>query len=504
MKKKRLKLTVIYILSVFFIVSGGLSMDAKEKVQGDSHTKEIQSIHGATITLDDFPEIKAPIMTPVFPKHQVYEVTFVEDMDRNSVEKTLKKNFENNYFYDFHYLDKYEEQMKQLKANAILDFKWVNDKQLQLSVQHVFYGDITYNDTLFNPLYEINVSGAKTKSGEWLKDVPSLQAVLYPFDEQLWRVAVDGSKIEQVSSWNELYRPLHIIDDQYAIIVRQHEYICCHGQVPNGHYLYDMINDKIYEYPQESNTFNDVMINYVGHAPFYADKRGFFYQKQHDHIQIQDRNQQQVEINVEGYVHGAVFSKTKQHVLIAASQSEEDVFDLDLIIYSLEDGNMMTLQQVLIGEVALGMGHGYKYPVPIYDNGNEVYIKMMDQFERVYYAFHWGKCEVTTRTFPLQETLMDIEFQESYDGRYQIYGKHVYEKGEEITDKSYEIKWIDNTHKVAYLQWLKDSSDNVVVYDVDQDKEEILVNIEDTIRTLIIGATEEWIYIRTTGDINPL
>ncbi len=465
-----------------------------ETINEEEMTEEVEK-KWVTIQLDGLPQIEAPTEAPVYPGNQSYQLTFEQDMDRASVEAALMENFTPS---GNEITREEKDKIDAYKQDATFTFHWTSDSALLFSV------DYTISEEQYFLMYDVNVSGAKTKSGDQVLEAPTLEVVLDPYDEQLWKIAVDGSKVEQVSSWDELYQPNQIIDDQYVTLIRPRVSICCHDQVPNVHYVYDMINDEMYEYPHEYNYFDDVMTNYVGFAPFYADKRGFFYEKGNEQFVLEDPMQQQVEINTEGYVHGAIFSKAKQHVILVVGETEEDVSDLDLVIYSLEDDTVVSIQEALIGQVPLGVAHSYKYPVPIVDNGNKVYITMMEQesYNSLNYEYDWKSSEVLFKTLPSQVDLVDVVINESDDGQYQIYGEEIYEGAKKLVEKPYAKHWIKDSHKVAYLQWLDDSSVNVVVYDVDQDKEEVLINMEYGWRTDIVGVTGDWIYVGTTQELS--
>ncbi len=450
------------------------------------------------------PEYISPVETAIPLGKQTFQLYFAEAMDTESVENTIKDNFLSNDISNYTNIAEEEKKEKtSIKEKATLQFTWTDEKELSLSIEDMLEVPKLHQA----PLYEINVTGAKTKTGTMLPESPTFQAFVVEDHSQLWRVSVDGTTVEQVSSWEETNNATSIIDDQTIILANPLEYVCCHVQLPHAFYVYNFLTEEKTEYPHEEIKYYNVMTNYVGSSPFMANKTGFFYAKTEASSANESNND--VEIDVNGFIHGAVFSKNKEHIIMVIGDSKEDVTDLKLAIYSIEENKVVNPETTLAGEVPLGVAYGYKYPVSIYDNGEVVTITMMNEEDRIYYDYSWENQDTTIKSFPFEAELYDnILFSESDDRKYQLYwGYGIYSGEHKIADQGdenkiadqYDLFWVKNAH---YLVYLENNMDEDVVklmlYDVDQDEQQTLLTMKQQgyyNEVHVIGVTEEWIYL---------
>lgn len=305
------------------------------------------------IQLDDQPRLHSPIQSVVTPAPQRYTLFFKSDMDRTSVEEAL--------------LQRAKDAKKDRPEYVLpsLSFRWANDRQLRLTVtvppgERPDYGARRYL---------LDVKGAKTKLGETLADPPTFLAVLYA-PNQLWRVSADGKQKDQLSSFTEPYFTQQYLEAEqpYLLLSRFIQYCECDANYERMYAVYDVNERKLVPYPLPLET------SYMGDGDFVADRRGFFYAKPDGKNSIPPSNTA-VSLRVAEYIHGAVFSKDRRHLIMAVGRKQQ-TGDFDLVIRNLDSGHERRLPKALKGTAPQNELTGSAAPIHFQDNGEIVTFAM--------------------------------------------------------------------------------------------------------------------------------
>ncbi|WP_128894554.1 hypothetical protein [Longirhabdus pacifica] len=459
----------------------GVAMeDAKAFMVYIDDAGSVEKVH---ISLASTPEIQAPIRTPVSTLNQKYQLVFTEEMNTSSVEEALQKN------------------IKSYEVAVQLDYAWKTDKEVIVEIQ--LEGEVL--DSYYDPTYQLNVTGALTKKGDKLLSSPPFKVYVWEELEQLWRVSLDGSRVEQVTDWNTLYKPVAILNDNDIVLAREKEYFCCHGPYVTLFGMYNIEQQELTSYPVAASRLPEALTNYIGPGSFYADMRGFFYFGDEESISLTNLEQQEtVQVNTEGYVHGATFSKDKKHIIFLSSSSLEDRANLDLMLYTIDSKQYRTLIENVPGISPIYdlYDRGDPQRIPMYDDGDTFTFMMYVDGKSQYYDYHWQSGEMVEKKIPFSYDY-NLHIVPSHDGAYQLYLPYdqswtLFEGTNEVAvmeERIYSPTWI-NDHQFVY-QKVKDQDEGksiIYAYDLLMMEEQIF--LEDRLESPhIIGATEKWIYV---------
>ncbi|WP_010492222.1 hypothetical protein [Paenibacillus elgii] len=433
------------------------------------------------IRLKDEPRLQSPVATTVAPTKQQFTLEFGEAMDRASVEAALKDQAK-----------QYTEKEGAFGDGIVpsFDYRWVNDRELDLTV-----GEISLPDPTFHS-YQLSVSGAKTKSGRTLGESPSFKGVIEQ-PNQLWKMSVDGKSSEPLTSFDPPYG-IEMLDEsgKFLLLSRTTHYCQCDAPFEGIYTVYDVKEKKFIPYP------NKLMTRYMGSGNFIADRRGFFYEQPEQGTGL-PASDMAVAVRLNDYVHGAGFSKDRTRLIMAVGTREQER-DLDLLVFDLKSSKEQRLSKVLVGKVPFSQTHSGRWPVGFEDDGERVFVMMdTDTGHEKRYAYTWktGKLE------PLKLPLPDDSwggFTRTTDGAYQFYyNAGIYKGAVKISeDIRGDGDWISGTHLLLRMQESpgtpKDSIYNrdLVVFDADKRAErKIASGVWDG--TSVAGSSPDgkWIYL---------
>ncbi|QUO43056.1 hypothetical protein KDJ56_08950 [Brevibacillus composti] len=457
-----------------------------ESAVGEWRTQEVPYDYGAmkddvVIRLDEEPRLESPIRTAVGVGAQTYTLFFREAMDRSSVEKALKEQADDEtslYWY----------------VEPQLEFRWFHDRQLQ--VRATPPGKAKSEEGVME--YRLNVKGARTLSGKVLAEPPEFLAVVLP-PSQIWRVSLDGKQREQltrfsVENWGDIFLDP---DQRYVLLKRFTEYCECDARHPRLYAIYDTEQESITHYPVE------LMTTYRGEGRFYADRRGFFFSEPEEGVTVPDR-EKAVRVEVNGFVHGADFSRDRSKLIMAVG-AEEQKENYDLVIHDLESGEQKRIAGGVKGYVITSDLDNVVLPVSFQDNGQQVTIRMRkgaDSMEELNHRYDWKTGALTPWTAPVPSDAWS-GYIESDDGLYQMYWNGgIYKGSTRVTDLSGHGVWLPGSHTYVYPEYRGNGQGgsviDIVAFDADQNKSEILITDLPVGLSLMGGSKDgKWLYLRS-------
>lgn len=457
---------------------------------GDT-SKYTNLAHDVLIELDEEPRLHSPLETYVAPTDETYTLLFRNPMSRASVESTIKSNLQSAY-----------QDPNAAPIQLALAFRWINDHELKLSV--TVPRDI--EKRLYSGAnYRLSVKGAKTKGGLTLSNPPAFTAI-FKKPEQLWRVASDNRGQEQMTWLTEPYHLNVLKNDRYLLLERPTDY-CCHAPYERLDSIYDTLSKQRVAYPI------DLMTNYMGPGDLVADRRGFFYASQGNAVQV-PKSDTAVSIKVDGYVHGAIFSKDGAYVVLAVGKQDQEG-NYDLIIRNLNTGAQHRFPQVLKFNYPPDLAHGVKFPLPIVDDGKNVYFVMAQPVSNPSdpYAFpyRYHRYQYSWQTQQLSEWQAPVSpqyggsFLPSDDGVYRMYlYDGLYKGDQKITDQAHSTQgaWLGSLHQYAFMRVHDHNNLDLEVYDVGNNKFTTLIS-HLPMESMVAGASSSgrWIYVRSSGNL---
>ncbi|MGC5327210.1 hypothetical protein [Brevibacillus sp. SYSU BS000544] len=435
------------------------------------------------IQLDEEPRLHSPIRTVVATTPQKYTLFFRQAMDPASVESAIKANTD------------MKEDHQASEKRPSFTFTWTSDRQLHLIVEVPELQQPEYGHQ-----YDINVKGAKTKKGQILQEPPTFLATLYT-QPQLWRISSDGKRAEQVTNEEEPYHwnQVGLGNDRYALLYRYTKYCECDAIYPKLHAVYDFETDQLTKYPVE------LMTHYLGEGEFFADTRGFFYHKPAKGVTM-PASDTVTKIKMDGFVHGANFSKKRTHLFLAVGTKEQQK-DYDLVIIELATQKQTRIPQALKGEVPHSEVSDAEIGSSFYDDGENVYFAMRnhEEYKENRYQYSWKTNQVTAWNPPVEPEQWS-GFISSEDRVYQIYWNGGLYKGtERILEMPFSEHWLGSTHKLVMsippdnLERAPIKKAGLHLYDVDTgESRQILQTAHPVLGTSKDG---KWIYLNVTGPL---
>jgi hypothetical protein len=464
------------------VATGGDSLPSPKEIPFDYASLQ----EDVLIQLQEEPRLHSPIGTVVTPQPQQYALFFREPMDRGSVEEALKK----------------QAQLRTTEnPNALVPsfaFNWANDRQLHLTVE-VPAAEKPDNGVRS---YLLDVKGAKTKNGRILAEPPQFFATLYT-PGQLWRVSIDGTRSERLTSFEQPYFSLQFLDEEqrYLLLNRFMQYCECDADHERMYAIYDLETKQLIPYPLELDTV------YMGEGSFVADRRGFFHAKPASGATVPPSDTA-VSIDLDEYVHGASFSKDHSRLLLAVGKKGQEA-DFDLLIRNLETGEEQRLSNALKGRPEENDLYGGNMPVRFYDDGTQVIFSLRHKTEQRYtqWRYLWQTNEVKEWKPPVQDGYAPV-YSSSSDGLYQLYGSGLYKGEEKITDWFYGSgHWLNGTHTLVFSEYSQAAADNatfleIKLYDADQRSvKTVLTKLNHG--TVLLGPSRDgkWIYLQSSDDL---
>ena len=425
------------------------------------------------------PSIVSPIRTLVPPADQTYNLYFAVPMDKNSVERVIRN------------------QDNDLKPH--FTFTWKGDQQLFLSVD---VNMARVKDG--NNFYRLSIDGAYTKSGRKVRNSPALIANVEA-PRQLWRVSLDGRQRERLTSFDQPYSFEFLDDGRMLFVTRPVEFCQCDAPTAKRYFLYDMDKKMMTAYPV------DLQRSYRGEGTFVADKRGFFYSKPGSAIMV-PINDNAVDVKVDGYVHGASFTRDHKSVLMIVGDSAEMNGKFRLVIHHLDTGEQEQLDREIFANAPTSQVSGARIPVVFHDDGKYVYFLMNNpDGGEIYYQLNLKTMQTSSWTSTDQpDAWYGIKF--STDGVYRLYpNAGLYKANEKVSQETnlFNGQWIKGTHQIAVRDFDSSADPNsnsrgqLKLFDADQQTfTEIASGLPAA--TEVIGSSDDgkWIYVSTDGDLN--
>ncbi|UFJ41998.1 hypothetical protein LOK74_05735 [Brevibacillus humidisoli] len=430
------------------------------------------------------PRIHSPIQSVVADTPQHFFLFFREPMDRSSVEDALKRQAAEH----FHPLI------------PTFAYQWASDRQLRLTVEIPKAAE----PDIGSRSYLLSVNGAITKSGTVLQEPPSLVAVVYT-PSQLWKVSTDGEEKIQLRAFDLSYPTASFIgpDKRYLLLSRYKEYCECDARLERLYALYDTEQNELIPYPIPLQT------HYLGEGTFTADTRGFFYAKSTADVTV-PTSDTTVNVQVDGYVHGANFSRDHSHLIMAVGAKEQRK-DFDLLIYDLKTQNVLRLPNAIKGEEPRSALDDAEIGIAFWDDGDSVHFAAVDgeTYQERRYQYSWQTQKITDWSPPVQPQDWS-GFSSSSDGLYRLYPNAGLYKGKQLVEgeRIYDGVWLDGTHTILYKQFVQ-STDNrphtVSIQSFDADTGEQRTLIEGLHHyTQLVGTSADgkWFYLMTVEPLD--
>lgn len=429
----------------------------------------------AEIRLDSEPRLVSPTTTLVPPDVQTYTLTFREPMQRDSVEQAISKHLDDAAALQREAKNGGTAKDGKDRMEVDLTFAWTSDTVLKLTAAPKKL--LPSEGADFTNVYRIQLTGALTQSGKALDDRPLFRAVVTQPD-QLYRYRTDGTGAkEQVSRFNVPYTQMRPLDAQgrHYLLYRPIQWCQCDADYGDFYTVYEPETGKMTPYEGK------LYIDYMGPGDFVADRRGFFYQP-NDKISTEGT----VRVKVEGYVHGANFSRDGKKLLLALGDEKQEG-DYDLAIYDLDKGEItQRLPGVLTGGSPFQLMNGTKTPVVFTDDGQQVTLAMMRLEEASYLEFrhryNWQSGTVTAWHPPVEKTTWS-GYTMSDDRQYRLFANSGLYKGDQKVADGVQLnyfqgQWVHGTHLITQIDPEKDSMKAMTlrVFDADAGQYRTLAN----------------------------
>ncbi|MEF3307159.1 hypothetical protein [Paenibacillus sp. GYB003] len=433
-----------------------------------------------TITFEGDPRIRAPGRTLVPPSKQTFLVKFDEAMDRASVEQAI------------------------VSANAAIPgnanvsgkfkFAWASDRELRIEL-------LLAAEDAVQPAsrhYTVRLAGAKTKNGAEINEHVDF-GVVVEAPGQLWRLSPDGKTAEKLTSLEVPYgmQPLGG-DGRYWLLTRPTHYCECDAYSVPVYSLYDATANKIEHVPFRLYT------NYIGEGTFTVDKRGFMYAG--TDVPGISGSKDAYKVKLDGYVHGAEFSRDRKTVVAAVGPSERHVSDLDLVLYDLESGKERRFPKALTGRTGINMvNDSVPVPVSFYDDGRRIYTWMYksDGFNEIRHQYDWKTGDIGTWDVPEGVGTWSW-FTASADGAYRMYANGGLYKGDNKVSgdpaglSGYPVHWLGDGHTFVYAGYedpARGAVRHIYAFDADSGQSRKLYpNLTPQSGLLGTSSDGKWIY----------
>lgn len=395
--------------------------------QGDATTPS-----AVTIRLESEPRLQAPMRTLVSSSPQTYTVAFIEAMNRSSVEKSIETHG----------------IVQQRLPLSRLDWKfvWDSDHLLHATATALASGSPA-SRTYYWGEYQVNVNGALTAQGAALSEAPVLLATIQN-PQQLWRYAADGSSRELVATVDAPYSFRMLPNEErYLFAVRGTQFCECDAVFDQLYALYDLQEQVLIRYPVP------LQLNYRGNGDFVADRRGFFYeQPTGDKVQsLPIPAGDTLDIHVDGYVHGANWSKDGKYILMAVGKPELEPH-MAILLYSTVDGTTQVLAESLTGWAPEDPGFGRRMPVTFYDDGERVTFALdkREPYGQWNYTLTWQDQQPVVWEPPAAAAGWS-GFTSTSDRQYRFYANGGIYRGSESVYSGMELSywqsgWVNGTH----------------------------------------------------------
>lgn len=405
-----------------------------------------------------------------------FTLFFCAPMDRASVETVL--------------LDRAKKEAGE-KTQFAYTFQWADDRQLHLSVQA--------EGKDYMSQLSLDVTKAKTKSGDVLEQPDKFYASLQ-IPKQMFRVSLDGQTAEQLTEFTHPYglTALHGTDEEFWV-TKYIKYCQCDAQLPKQTLIYNVKSKQFTEYPLEATE------TYRGPGRFVFDERGFFFPLPQDRSSV-PKSTTAHEIHLDGYVHGAGWSKDRRYLLMAVG-GEQQLKDFDLVIRDLRTGRDKRLPGVLKGEAPENMVSSGLIPILVHDLGDAVlfYLKYSSEqpyFPNTVFQYSWKTGQVT-KMKPDPNRQLPYAYERSDDGRYEASYEGLYENGRKVDDLNdyNNFRWLPNSHTLVMTESERSAPDetprlSLYLYDADKrEARKIRTGLPFDVRIAGFSTDGRWIYV---------
>jgi len=438
------------------------------------------------IQLDADPRLQSPLRTAVGPAPQAYTFFFRESMDRSSVEEAIRHHAQDagNGRY----------------IQPDLSFHWGDDRQLHVLAKLPSQLE-AYKDW---PEYVLNAWGAKTAKGAAISVDSAFHAVVIS-PNQLWRMSLDGRKVEKLTDFTEPYMVASVMDAEHSYLLLNRYWKLGENDDFNVHLytVYDRGKNSFTSYPVE------LTVNYRGKGAFIADRRGFFYALPEKGTEV-PASKFSVPVKVDGFVHGASFSKDRKWLLMAVGDAQQKK-DLDLVILDLESGKKQIIPGALKGTIPKGEGDGSILPIRFEDNGRYATFYMLQSEEsrvEIRQRYDWKSGKVVIWNPPVPKDSWSGHIQ-SDDGKYHMYWSSGLHQGSTFIwapdGRDMPGLWLPDTHQYVYAKLEggtqgTPSSQSIHLFDADRKQDsELFSGLPAELK--LIGADGRWIYVESGKEL---
>lgn len=441
------------------------------------------------IQLDGDPRLHSPLRTAVGTAPQAYTFFFRESMDRSSVEEAIRRHA------------KATENGRYIQPD--LSFHWAHDRQL-----HVLA-------TLPSPLepearqeYVLNAGGAKTAKGSAIRGNSAFHSVVTS-PNQVWRISLDGGQREKLTDFSDPYKVANVLDaDNNNLLLYRYwklgEYDDFHAHL---YTVYDRGKQTYTRYPVK------LAVNYRGEGAFVADRRGFFYALPEKGTEL-PASEFSVPVRVDGFVHGASFSKDRKSLLMAVGAAEQKK-DLDLVILDLEAGTKKTILRALKGTTPTDEGDDVALPIRFDDDGRYATFYLWQSEEKpveIRQRYDWKSGKVVSWNPPVPKDSWS-GYVQSDDGKYQMYWSVGLHQGSsfiwEPDGTALPGLWLPGTHQYVYTKLEggtegTPSSQSIHLFDADRKQDsELFTGLPAELKVIGVSEDGKWLYVQSGKELEP-
>lgn len=439
------------------------------------------------IQLDGDPRLHSPLRTAVGPAPQAYTFFFRESMDRSSVEEAIRRHAKDTANGRYIQPD--------------LSFHWVHDRQL-----HVLAKLPSPLEPEAWPEYVLNAGGAKTAKGSAIR-VDSAFHTVVTSPNQVWRMSLDGGQREKHTDFSDPYMVANVLDAEHNFLLLYRYWKL--GENDNFHVhlytVYDRGKKTFTHYPVK------LTVNYRGDGAFVADRRGFFYALPEKGTEV-PASEFSVPVRVDGFVHGASFSKDRKWLLMAVGAAQQKK-DLDLVILDLETGTKNTIPGALKGTVPTGEGDAEVLPIRFDDDGRYATFFMRQSEEspvEIRQRYDWKSGKVVSWNPPVPKDSWS-GYVQSNDGKYQMFWSTGLHQGFSFIWKpdgtALPGLWLPGTHLFVYAKLEggtegTPSTQSIHLFDADRKQDsELFAGLPADLKVIGASGDGKWIYVESGKEL---
>ena len=244
---------------------------------------------------------------------------------------------------------------------------------------------------------------------------------------------------------------------------------------------------------------------------YVSDKRGFIYATPGRALML-PKNNHTIEIKVDGYVHGASFTRDHKSVLMLVGDSAETNGKFRIVIHHVDTGKQEQLNKEIFANAPTSQVSDARLPVEFHDDGEYVYFLMKNaNGGDLYYQLDLQTLQASSWvTTDRPDAWAGLKL--SSDGVYRLYpNAGLYKANQKVSQELnlFNGEWIRGTHQIAVRDFDPNADPNsnsrgqLKLFDADrQTFTEIASGLPSATEIVGTSADGKWIYVSTPGALN--